>query len=145
MSNLLDRFNKTIAGSRGKYADYVSKIGSSGDFKRIKDIDVILNSWSNILVTPVRTYQFDPLYGSELYKMVFDPQDDITRKAIINEVVSRIQTVDNRASIKSVTVSYLRNRKGFNVTISVLYEGEEKDLKVSLDESTYFKFFETIS
>lgn len=145
MTNLLDRFNKSIAGSKGKYADYISKIGANGDFQRIKDLDVILNSWSNILVTPLRTYQYDPTYGSDLYKMVFEPQDDITKKSIINEVAMRIQSIDNRASINSVIVSYFRNKKGFTVTIGVLYDGQEKDLKVSLEETTYFKFLEIIS
>ncbi len=70
MANLLDRFNQTVAGSDSKLADYVSKIGPSGDFNRIADIEVLINSWNNILITPRRSYQFDPEYGSILYKMV---------------------------------------------------------------------------
>ena len=50
MSNLLDRFQKHIVGSDGKFADYTSIISPKGDFKRISDLEVILNSWKNILI-----------------------------------------------------------------------------------------------
>jgi hypothetical protein len=72
VANLLSRFNQTIVGSNSKLADYISKVSSKGDFKRITDLEVILNSWNNILLTPRRSYQFDPEYGSDLYKMIFE-------------------------------------------------------------------------
>jgi len=55
MVNLLIRYNKAVAGSESKLADYKSTIASIGDFRRISNIQVILNSWSNILTTPRRT------------------------------------------------------------------------------------------
>ena len=42
MANLLDRFNKQVIGSDVIIYDYLAKIIASGDFKRIRDIDVIL-------------------------------------------------------------------------------------------------------
>lgn len=143
MANLLDRFSKTSVGSTNKFIDYLQTIAPSGDFKQIQDINVILNSWNNILVTPLRTYQFDPNYGSDLYKLIFEPQDDQTRDAIVNEVVNAIQKFDSRASIKDVKVSFLNNKKGFALAITVSYEKQEKTIKVMLDENVYFKFFET--
>lgn len=143
MSNLLERFSKTSVGSTSKFTDYFQTVSPGGDFKRINDLDVILNSWNNILITPLRTYQFDPTFGSELYKLVFEPQDTQTQDSIVNEVVNRIQLFDTRATIKNVDVSFLNNRKGFSLSITVLYSGKEKELKLTLDENTYFKFFET--
>lgn len=142
MANLLDRFNKTVVGADDKDADYQSKIVLSGDFKRVTDIEVILSSWTNILVTPKRTYQYDPEYGSNLYKLVFDPADESTEEAIIQEVIETLRIYDARATIREVTVTFIPSRKGFNVIIDVDYKGDNTQLQVIIDENVYFKFLE---
>ena len=113
MANLLDRFNRTVAGSDDKLADYLSKIAPVGDFKRINEVEVIVSSWSNILVTPKRSYQFDPDYGSNLYKLVFEPADEKTKERIINESVDVIRLYDDRAIIEDVQVVFSENQKSF--------------------------------
>jgi len=143
MANLLDRFNKTVAGSDSKLADYQSRISVIGDFKRIADIEVILSSWNNILLTPRRTYMFDPEYGSNLYKLVFEPADERTQEQIITEVVSSLRKYDDRAKINNVKVSYLTNKKGFVVAVDVEYEGNTGQLETAIDEDLYFQFFES--
>jgi phage baseplate assembly protein W len=142
MANLLDRFNKTVVGSETKIADYKSKISSVGDFKRISDIEVILSSWNNILVTPRRTYMFDPEYGSNLYKMVFEPADAKTQEQIIQEVVETLQRYDDRARISDVQVSFFPNKKGFSLGIDVEYDGDTTQLETVIDEDLYFHFYE---
>ena len=142
MSNLLERFNQTVAGSDSKLADYLSKISTTGDFKRIKNIEVILNSWNNILITPRRSYQYDPEYGSNLYKLVFEPADDKTISKIRDELVVSLQTYDDRATIEDVEITFLTNLKGFNIAVDVGYQGESGQLSIAIDESIYFKFFE---
>jgi len=142
MANLLNRFQKTVSGSNKKIADYVSRIEAKGDFKRISDLEVILSSWSNILVTPKRSYQWDPDYGSDLYKMIFEPTDDNTVDKIVNETVNVLRAFDDRATITDVNVTFLRNLKGFSIAVDVEYEGERGALEVVIDENVYFKFFE---
>ena len=143
MANLLNRFNQAVVGSESKLGDYKSIISNKGDFKRIQDIHVILNSWNNILVTPKRSYMFDPEYGSNLYKLVFEPADEKTQEQIVNEIVNVIRRYDDRAKINDVSVTFLPNRKGFNVAIDVEYEGDTKQLEIILDEDTYFQFFDS--
>lgn len=142
MANLLDRFNKTVKGADDKDADYQPKIVNAGDFRRIEDIEVILSSWTNILVTPKRTYQYDPEYGSDLYKLVFDPADESTEEQIIQETIETLRTYDPRALVSNVEVSFIESRKGFNVAIDVQYKGERNQLQVIIDENVYFKFLE---
>lgn len=142
MANLLDRFKTTVVGGESKLADYKSKISSVGDFKRIADVEVILNSWNNILITPRRTYMFDPEYGSNLYKLVFEPADRKTQEEIIQEVVETIRKYDDRASITDVTVSFYPNKKGFSINIEVEYDGASGQLETVIDEDLYFEFFE---
>lgn len=143
MANLLSRFNKSVVGSESKLADYKSQISSVGDFKRISDIEVILNSWSNILVTPRRTYMFDPEYGSNLYKLVFEPADSSTQSRIIDEVSASLQKYDDRATIEEITVEFASGSgKGFIVSVDVAFGDESGQLEVAIDEDTYFQFFE---
>ncbi len=142
MANLLDRFNVAVIGSDGKLADYVSRIAPSGDFKRIKDLEVILSSWSNILLTPTRSYIFDPEYGSDLYQMIFEPADNETAKQIKREVVDKLERYDDRATVEDVSVTFSANLKGFNVAIKVDFQNIPAELSVDIDESIYFKFFE---
>jgi len=143
MANLLSRFNEAVAGSDSKLADYKSTVASIGDFRRIDDIHVILNSWSNILTTPRRTYMFDPEYGSDLYKLIFEPADEVTKQAIIDETVSVLTRYDNRARVNDIHVEFLANKKGFNVSVDVEYEGETGQIEVIVDEDSYFRFFES--
>ena len=142
VANLLDRFNKTVVGADDKDADYQSKIVTSGDFKRITDIEVILSSWTNILVTPKRTYQYDPEYGSDLYKLVFEPADEATEEQIIQETIETLRTYDPRAIVQNVDVTFIPSRKGFNVAIEIEYKGDDTQLQVVIDENVYFKFLE---
>ncbi len=136
MANLLDRFRKHVIGSDVTIHDYLAKITSSGEFKRIRDIDVIINSWNNILLTPRRTYLYDPEYGSDLYLLVFEPIDDTTVDRIKEEVQGRLSYYDDRATITDITVSLMANGKGFTVDILAEYEGEEASLSVKFDDST---------
>jgi len=136
MANLLKRFNKEVVGSDDHIYDYVAKITARGDFKRVKDLDVIITSWNNILMTPRRTYIMDPDYGSDLHTILFDPVDESTVERIKTEVVSRIRTYDNRARIDGVEVTLNSNRKGFSVHILADYDGAEGTLSVKFDDST---------
>lgn len=137
MANLLDRFRKEVTGSDDRLHDFLPKITSAGDFQQIKDIDVIIASWNNILITPRRTHLHDPEYGSDLYKMIFEPVDDQTVDQIKREIEYRIQKYDNRASIDEIQVRLISNRKGFEVDIYVTYEGEKGTLSIRFDDSTY--------
>ena len=140
MANLLSRFNQTVVGSGSKMGDYKSTISSKGDFKRIQGIEVIINSWNNILVTPKRSYMFDPEYGSNLYKMVFEPTDEKTKQQIIQETVGSIRKYDDRAQISNIKVEFFPNLKGFTVALDVSYDGDTSQLQVVIDQNSYFQF-----
>jgi len=135
MSNLLDRFKKQVVGSDFSIFDYVATVSSGGDFKRIINIDVIINSWNNILLTPRGTYLHDPEYGSDLHLLIFDPVDENTVEKIKTEIERRLYYYDDRATITDITVFLMPNGKGFSVDIEVTYEGDEKTLSVQFDDT----------
>ena len=140
MANLLDRFNKEVIGSETLVHDYLPLISSIGDFKRINGLNVILNSWNNILLTPRGTYLHDPEFGSDLYKYVFEPSDDTTVEGVKREIADRIQMYDDRAIIEDIEVTIQNNGKRFDVMIYAKYQGETGTLDVKFDETTFADF-----
>ncbi len=140
MASTLELFQNSVQGSKGTLVDFISIISSKGDFTKITNLDVIIKSWNNILMTPRRTVDHDPEYGSELYRYIYEPADDYTKDKIIEEVTSKIQTYDDRATITSVTVVYLANKKGFNVSVNADYDGEEAELTVPITEQNYISY-----
>lgn len=137
MANLLDSFKYTSVGSDGRILDYSSVLSPSGDFTKIFDLDAILTSWRNILITPKGSADHDPEFGSNLFNFVFEPADDDTLSGIKNDIYSNLMLYDNRAKITSIDITYLKNMKGFTVNIEVDYEGYSSDLNVLFDENTY--------
>jgi len=137
MANILDRFQKSVVGASGRFADFTDVITPVGDFKRITGLNVILKSWYNLLVTPTRTVDHDPEYGSDLYKLVFAPADDTTRQQILDEVVGKIRLYDNRAKILSASIDFLPNRRGFVLNVLAEYRGEKGEISATIDDTTF--------
>ena len=73
MASFLDRFQVNVVGSRGGISDFLPVISSKGDFARITGLQVILSSWNNILLTPTRTYNHNPEYGSRQPHLIVAP------------------------------------------------------------------------
>ena len=134
MAGILSKFINNSIGAAGRIVDYTAIINPSGDFNRIYELEVILNSWNNILLTPLRSADHDPTYGSNLYKYVFDPMDSKTQDKIISEVKYALNQ-DTRASIDSIKISPLK--KGFRVDIYVNFQGAINLLQTKLDQSLY--------
>lgn len=137
MSSLLERFRKDSVGSANRVSDYVQKIGSRGDFRKIYGINAILNSWNNILLTPKRSYPNNPEYGSDLYKLVFEPLDEETVERIISEVAGTLSLYDDRATISDINVYRIQGEKGFTVDVIVDYEGSTDTLSVVITEQAF--------
>ena len=135
MANLLKRFNKEIVGADGKIYDFIAKISARGDYTQIRDLDVIITSWNNILATPKRTYFHDPEYGSDLHKIVWEPQDDTTIERIKTEITETLMYYDDRATIINIEVLLNVNGNGYKVNIEVEYEGATGDLNLSFNEN----------
>jgi len=137
MANILDRFQKSVVGSKSRYADFTDVISPSGDFTRITDLNVILKSWYKLLVTPTRTVDHDPEFGCDIYKYIFSPADNDTMNEIIDEVSYAIRRYDNRAILQGVSVTFLNNRKGFAVNISAEYNGQTGEIQAVIDQTTF--------
>ena len=137
MANILDKFKGTSVGSAGRLVDFTAKISPSGDFSKLFDIDVIINSWNNILTTPKGSVDHDPTYGSGLYLYVFQPADNQTMLGIKDELRSSLMAFDNRASLTSINIIFLKNMKGFVVDTIVKYAGRTSNLNLNMTKEYY--------
>jgi phage baseplate assembly protein W len=140
MANILDKFKTTSIGSSGRVLDFSSKLSPSGDFSKLYDMDAILASWSNILITPRGSMDHDPEFGSDLHLYIFEPADTVTQESIKNEIYKAITTYDDRANIDEINVSFFKNKKGFNISIIANYEGDHSEMSLTMDENTYMSF-----
>jgi phage baseplate assembly protein W len=132
MSGILKKFNKDLIGSNDTLVDYTNEISPSGDFKKITGIDVIINSWKNLLRIRRRTKDHDPETSSYIEDFLFEPFDEDTRQQIGEAIRDILTQFDNRAKIESIDVDFLKNEKGFVVDIVASYKGEKAGLKVNV-------------
>ena len=138
MASILEKFQRSIIGSKGEISDYVAIISSKGDFSRVDNIQAVLTSWNNILQTPTRSYNYNPEYGSDLYKYVFEPADEITIEAIKDEIRYRLMRYDNRARVTNIDVEYQSNGKGFTLHIDLKYKDVDGRLTTTINEQAIF-------
>lgn len=139
MASTLEKFQKNIVGSQNIISDYVQTVSSAGDFSRVTNIQAILNSWNNILLTPTRTYIGNPEYGSDLYKFVFEPADEVTSEAIKDEIQYRLMLYDDRALLTNVNVSFMSDGHGFIVDIDMKYKNNTASLVVEFNSEAALK------
>ncbi len=139
MANLLNRYKQHVQSVETTIVDFMPTIDSIGDFQKIKNLQVIINSWKNILLIPLGTYDHDPTMGSKLFKYIFEPFDEFTRNNIINEINFRLPKFDDRAEILDVEVESISGNKGFVVIVLVSYQGEKGELVAQFDEESFFE------
>jgi phage baseplate assembly protein W len=140
MASYIGKFKRKVIGSEGRISDYIPKIIAKGDFKRINDLQVILNSWNNILMTTKGSYLLDPDYGSDIYKYIFEPADSKTVEGIQKETVGVLRLYDSRARIVDVSVTGLLNKKGYSIDIVAEYNGVSGSTSVIFDDTTFADF-----
>jgi phage baseplate assembly protein W len=133
-SSLVEKFLTTVPGRRTAIRDVDCYISKTGDFKQIEDIDVIMKSLVNIMLTVKKTYLDDPEYGCDIIKHIFEPADDLTQSDISTEINNIVNKYEKRAKITH-DISFYKNRKGFVVNLLVEFEDRKKRVSIPFDES----------
>jgi len=135
MSNPLNRFHLSskVENINSYDIDYIDDLNPLGDYKRIQDIDVIINSWNNILLTPRGSYDHDPQYGSGLFDLLFEPMCTDTEIQIKNEIFNSVYYYDDRATISDIKINTIKTG-GYNVIIYVEYMGKTEQISLDITE-----------
>jgi phage baseplate assembly protein W len=140
MATTLEKFQKNIIGSQSRITDYVPIVSSAGDFSIVNNIQAILTSWNNILLTQLRTYVANPEYGSDLYKYIFEPLDEYTAESIKEEIQYRLMLFDDRALVTNIDITFMSGGHGFVADIDLKYEDETGSLSIDINSQNMLKF-----
>lgn len=141
-ANTTRRYVQSRVGTYNVYTDYTSSLAPEGDFLKIGGTSVLITSIRNLLLTPIGSYPFDPTYGSDLYKKVFEPADQFTEEEIKTEVVDRIRQYDNRIRITDVTTEFYSNKKGFRINVMIKNNAVVTNVSVDITENVGFSIEE---
>jgi len=132
MSDDYSFFQNQLIGKQSQIYDIVPTINGSGDLQQISDINVLINSLRNLLLTPLGYYPFDPEYGSLLYQKLFEFSDEITQQEIENEVTTRINRYDPRIKITKVESHFFQDNKAIQVDVHINRDGHDAEISAYL-------------
>lgn len=97
------------------------KKSRSGDVVKDEEFDAIENSILNILSTLKGERRMLPDFASDVYRMLFEPMDNITSKRIGTEIFHALSIWDDRITVEDVNVNsnYDKNQYEIRITYSV--------------------------
>lgn len=105
------------------YSDYDNEFTKQedGDIQRDFDVQAILNSLSNIILTYQGERRMLPTFASNVAHLLFEPIDEITAKLIAENLIEAIKIWEDRIEITGFDIepiydeNYYRCRIKFNI------------------------------
>ena len=88
------------------------------DIAVVKNDNAIKQAVKNLIMTTPGEKPFQPLVGSNVSQLLFEPMDDFTGDAIKQEIINTIQSFEPRVRLSDVSVRSDFSRNTFNVTVS---------------------------
>lgn len=129
-----EEFLLNVPGSKIITHDMAANIASSGDFERLEGTAVIINRIINQLLITKGTYFFDPLFGENIHRYLFEPVDNITLQEVSN-LVSRVIEQNRQNANIAHEVLFYRDRKGFRINLIIKTDGNICKFPLDIDES----------
>lgn len=145
-SDKLHVFERDILGQSKLIKDYGPVISGIGDFRYITGLDVVLNSIRQLFLLPKGHYPFDPEFGSDLYRKIFEMGDEISIEQIRKEVFDTVRLYEDRANINDVRIKMDRQRKVVHVELDII-KGDLKStlsLPITGNDPDYSPFMERL-
>jgi len=118
---------KPIGGKNVKRSKSFKDIGISfsrnlftDDVSAVTNEDCLKQSVKNLILTTPGEKPFQPLIGSRVYELLFEPLDPFTVDAIRDEVINTIKQYEPRVELTSVEVTPILENN--NLLISIEYK-----------------------
>lgn len=108
----------------------VTEVTDNSDFKCITGKYCIVDNIVKELLTPRRTYVFDPEYGSDIHKYVFDHIHEDTVSDIISEV-KRI--IDKYPTVVTYEINYKYSVEKKTVVVIVDINVVDEKYRISMN------------
>lgn len=134
-SNSFEKVLLESPGSKEKLLDIWSILSPSGDWKEIEGTETVIRRIITNLLISKGSYMFDPEYGSNIFKFVYEPADSVTYEQLRSEI-NRV-VMDNKGSVNVTSeVLFFKNQRGFRINIIVDTDnGRIKKIPLDINET----------
>ena len=132
-TDLQKQFELKDISSSGRKVDILPKLNSYGDFSEINGKDAVINAVRNVLMCPRGTYPFDPEYGSDFYKKIFEPMDIEVQQEIQFELEDTIRKYVPEVILNSIDIKIMNKNKSATVNLMLSMRDEKNMTKLSLN------------
>lgn len=89
----------------------------NGSLARITNEDSVRQSIKNLILTEVFERPYQPMLGSKLYGLLFEPMNEMTVNLIKSSIESTIRLYEPRANLLGITVYPVESRNEYNINI----------------------------
>ena len=117
------------------YTDFDLAFGNNaitGDINKKLDVNAVKQSLKTLVLTKPYERPFNPLLGSEIYGLLFEPMTPFTTAAIDKSLQYLIQNYEKRARLQSIDIEPLYDLNTYNVTISFFIVGINQPQKLEI-------------
>ena len=102
------------------------------------DVTIKLNEYAviasvrNIILTNYGERRFNPNFGSNIGRLLFEPTDDVTASSIQNEISTALSNFEHRVKLDYVDVTPTPDENGYNVTVRFYLLNSIKPITTSI-------------
>lgn len=109
------------------YGDYDGSFTkqSDGDVQRDTDVQAILNSISNIILTVQGERRMLPTFASNIQHLLFEPIDEITARLIAENLIDAIRVWDDRVIVQGMDIEPLYDLNSYRCRIKFEIVGSD--------------------
>jgi phage baseplate assembly protein W len=102
-----------------------------------EELELIRDSIVTILLTKKGQRLFAPDFGSNLWRIIFEPNDDVTRSLAREYIISAIQTWEPRVNLRAVTVQSDEHTLTLFMNMSVRRINQIMNLRIDVSRDTF--------
>lgn len=118
------------------YSDVdVEETQVDGDIKKDTEFNAIKNSLMNIINTMKGSRRMLPEFATDLCNLLFEPIDEITARAIGEEIIESIEQWEDRVEILEILVKpdYSNNKYDCRLNVRILTTNEVENIDFLLN------------
>lgn len=110
------------------YSDYDGNFTkqADGDVQRDFDVQAILNSLSNIILTIQGERRMLPTFASNIAHLLFEPIDEITARLIAENLLDSIRVWEDRIDITGFDIEPLYDENSYRCRLKFTIVGSEE-------------------
>lgn len=120
------------------YKDFDLAFGKNaitGDINKKIDVNSVKQSLKTLVLTKPYERPFNPMLGSEIYGLLFEPMNSFTTTAIEKSLEYLIQNYEKRARLQSIDIKPLYDLNTYDIDIGFYIVGinQPQTLEIKLE------------